>query len=142
MMLDVANALTELFDGFGKTPDRYGLSHGDFLPENIIVSGKGIRLVDFDDAGESWHMLDVATAMFDLIDTPAFDPCNAAFVNGYRAHRELPDEHLEMLPAFFLGRLLSYLGWCAKKAHMPQVVVIQPLLLAAFEQSARPFLDR
>lgn len=140
LMLDVAERLTQTLDSFGKAPDRWGLSHGDFLAENIFVTDSGIRLVDFDDSGESWYMLDVATAMFDLIDTPAFEPCLGGFVAGYREYRDLPDEHLELLPVFFLARLLSYLGWCAKKSHMPQVVVIQPLLLAAFEENAAAFL--
>jgi Ser/Thr protein kinase RdoA (MazF antagonist) len=140
LLLNVSDRLTHLLDEFEKTPDRYGLSHGDFLPENIFVCEDGIRLVDFDDAGDSWHMLDIATALFDLLDTPAFDPCLEAMVRGYREHRDLPDSHLEMLPAFVLARLLSYLGWCAKKTHMPQTAVIKPLLLNAFEQHARGFL--
>ncbi|MEO7665961.1 MAG: phosphotransferase [Dehalococcoidia bacterium] len=141
LMLDVVEKLDSLLARFGQSPDRYGLSHGDFLAENIFVCDDGIRLVDFDDAGDSWYMLDIATAMFDLLDTPAFEPCFDAIVRGYREHRDLPDSHLQLLPAFFLARLLSYLGWCAKKTHMPQTAFIQPLLLAAFEQNARPFLD-
>ncbi len=139
--MDVSERLEEILGEFGKATDRYGLSHGDFLPENIFVCADGIRLVDFDDAGDSWHMLDIATAVFDLLDTPAFEPCLGAFVRGYRECRELPDSHLEMLPAFVLARLLSYLGWCAKKTHMPQTVIIKPLLLNAFEQHARGFLS-
>ena len=141
LLLDVAERLETMFDQFGKTPDRYGLSHGDFLAENIFVRDDGIRLVDFDDAGDSWHLLDIATAVFDLIDTAAYDPCLDAMVGGYSAHRELPDEHLQMLPVFFLARLLSYLGWCAKKPHMPQTAFIKPLLLNAFEQNARAFMN-
>ena len=141
LMLAVASRLDGLLERFGKAPDRYGLSHGDFLAENIFVCDDGIRLVDFDDAGDSWYMLDIATAVFDLLDTPAYEPCLDALVRGYREHRDLPDSHLKLLPAFFLARLLSYLGWCAKKTHMPQTQYIQPLLLYAFEQNARPFLD-
>ena len=142
LLVDVSEKLTEMLEVFGEGSDRYGLSHGDFLAENIFVCEDGIRLVDFDDAGDSWHMLDIATAVFDLLDTPAFEPCLGAFVSGYREHRELPDSHLEMLNAFVLARLLSYLGWCAKKTHMPQTAVIKPLLLNAFEQHARGFLSQ
>lgn len=140
LLLDAAARLDEVLGDFGQSPDRFGLSHGDFLPENIFVCDDGIRLVDFDDAGDSWYMLDIATAVFDLLDTPAYQPCLDALIRGYREHRDLPDAHLDMLPAFFVARLLSYLGWCAKKTHMPQTQYIQPLLLYAFEQNARPFL--
>jgi Ser/Thr protein kinase RdoA (MazF antagonist) len=139
-LLAVADKLDALLEEFGKSPDRYGLSHGDFLGENIFLCEGGIRLLDFDDAGESWHMLDIITALFDLRDTPAFEPCLEALVRGYREYRDLPDDHLQLLPAFFLARLLSYLGWCAKKPHMPQATVFKPMLLAAFEQHAPAFL--
>lgn len=142
MLNDVAGKLAVVLGEFGKSPDRYGLSQGDFLGENIFVTDDGLRLLDFDDAGDSWCLFDIATAVFDFIGTPAFDPCLAATVRGYREHRDLPDEHLELIPAFILGRLLSYLGWCAKKTHMPQTAVIQPLLLAAVEQQAPAFLGR
>jgi Ser/Thr protein kinase RdoA (MazF antagonist) len=140
LMLAIAEKLTDTLTRFGKEPDRWGLSHGDFLGENIFVCEDGIRLVDFDDSGEGWYMLDIATAVFDLIDTPAYEPCLEAMASGYREYRELPDSHLEMLPAFFLARLLSYLAWCAKKTHMPQTAVIKPLLLNALDQSSQAFL--
>lgn len=140
LLLDVSDKLDGILREFGKASDRYGLSQGDFLGENIFVCDDGIRILDFDDAGDSWCLFDIATALFDFLGTPAFDPCLAAFVGGYREHRDLPDEHLTMLPAFVLGRLLSYLGWCAKKPHMVQTTVIKPLLLAAVEQHAPAFL--
>ncbi len=140
LMLGVSDKLSEVLADFGQSPDRYGLSHGDFLAENIFVCEDGIRLLDFDDAGDSWYLFDIATALFDLLGTPAYDPCVAAIVSGYREQRDLPDEHLIMLPAFCLGRLLSYVGWCAKKPHMPLSAFIKPLLLATVEQHAPAFL--
>ena len=140
MLLDVADRLDGVLNTFGKSPDRYGLSQGDLLPENIFVCDDGLRILDFDDAGDSWCMFDIATAVFDLAITPAFEPCLAATVRGYREHRDLPEEHLALFPAFFLARLLSYLGWCAKKPHMPQSAAIKPLLLAVAEQRAPEFL--
>jgi Ser/Thr protein kinase RdoA (MazF antagonist) len=140
LLLDVADNLTEVLDGFGQAPDRYGLSQGDLLAENIFVCDDGMRMLDFDDAGYSWCMFDIATAVADLSITPAFEPCLAAVVSGYREHRELPEEHLDLLPAFILARALSYLGWCAKMPHMPQTAVIRPLLLGAVEQQAPAFL--
>jgi Ser/Thr protein kinase RdoA (MazF antagonist) len=141
LLLDVADRLDAVLTAFGKSADRYGLSQGDLLPENIFVSEDGLRILDFDDAGDSWCMFDIATAVFDLAITPAFEPCLEAVVRGYREHRDLPDEHLALFPAFFLARLLSYLGWCAKKPHMPQSALIKPLLLAVAEQRAPEFLS-
>jgi Ser/Thr protein kinase RdoA (MazF antagonist) len=140
LLLEIAAKLDDVLGGFGQSPERWGLSQGDLLPENVFVCQDGLRILDFDDAGESWCMFDIATAVFDLAVTPAFEPCLAATVSGYREHRELPEEHVALFPAFFLARLLSYLGWCAKKPHMPQTAFIKPLLLAAAEQQAPAFL--
>jgi Ser/Thr protein kinase RdoA (MazF antagonist) len=140
LMLDVSDKLTDVLADFGQSADRYGLSHGDFFAENIFVCEDGIRLLDFDDAGDSWYLFDIVTALFDLLGTPAYDPCFAAIVSGYREHRDLPDDHITMMPAFFLGRLLSYLGWCAKSPHMPLSSFFKPLLLARVEEHAPAFL--
>jgi Ser/Thr protein kinase RdoA (MazF antagonist) len=80
---------------FGKSADRYGLVHGDMLPENLFYDGAGLRLIDWDDTGFGWHLYDFATAMFE----------------GYRCHRALPDDHLEILPVLVMARALSYVGW-------------------------------
>lgn len=142
LLLDVAVKLETDLAAFGQGSDRWGLSHGDFLAENIFVCEDGMRLLDFDDAGEGWFLMDLVTATFDLAGTPYFDPCLEAAVRGYRGERALPDEHLEMTPVFLLARTLSYLGWCAKKVHMPQTQWLQPLLLAAAEQRGREYLGR
>jgi Ser/Thr protein kinase RdoA (MazF antagonist) len=140
LLLDVAGKLSESLGEFGQAPDRYGLSHGDFLAENVFVCEDGIRLLDFDDAGDGWYLFELVTAVFDLLESPAFEPCLAAIVSGYRQERPLPEEHLVMVPAFVVARVLSYLGWCAKKTHMPQTAWMKPLLLSAMEKHGAAFL--
>lgn len=134
----LAERLSTDLESFGKSPDRYGLSHGDFLPENIMVCADGIRMIDFDDCGEGWYLFDFTTALLDMLGEPAFDPCLDAMIAGYREHQPLPDEHLAMLPAFFVARALSYLGWAASRTHLEKAAVIKPVLLGAMEEMA-PF---
>ena len=45
-----------------------------------------------------------------------------------------------MLPAFFLARVLSYLGWCAKKPHMAQSEWMKPRLIEAIEEHGPAFI--
>lgn len=96
---------------FGKSPDRYGLVHGDFLPENLFFDGKTVRLIDWDDTGFSWHVYDFATAMFPHLGQPGFDKALSAMAEGYRSQRTLPDSHLAILPFLIMARTLSYVGW-------------------------------
>jgi Ser/Thr protein kinase RdoA (MazF antagonist) len=126
--------------GFGRAPDRFGLCHGDFLPENLMLCDGGLRLLDFDDCGEGWYLLDFATALFDLLGEPPFDACLSAMVAGYRERRALPEEHMARLPAFLLARALSYVGWSATRSHLRKAQQIAPRLLAALEGFAPAYL--
>ena len=105
----------EALAAFGKAPDRYGLVHGDFLPENLFFDGSTVRLIDWDDTGFGWHVYDFATAMFPHLDRPSFDLALPAMTAGYRRHRALPDDHLAMLPYLVMARTLSYVGWVASR---------------------------
>lgn len=137
---ELAGRLDSDLERFGKTPDRYGLCHGDFLPENIMVCDDGIRLIDFDDCGDSWHLFEFATAVFDRLGEPDYEPCLDALVAGYRELRPLPEEHLAMLPGFMLARALSYLGWSASRTHLDAAAQLTPRLIAALEGFAPAYL--
>ncbi len=138
----LAEKLAADVEGFGRSPDRWGLCHGDFLPENIMVCADGVRLIDFDDCGEGWFLFDFATALFDLLGEPAFDPCLAALVAGFRERRELPEAHLALLPSFLLARTLSYVGWAATRSHLSKAAQIAPRLVGALEALAPGYLGR
>ena len=88
----LAERLVDDLAAFGRRPDRFGLCHGDFLPENLMVSDAGLRLIDFDDCGESWYLFDFATALFDLLGEPPFEACQVALRptgHGQRVSRVL-----------------------------------------------------
>jgi len=104
------------------------------------VCGDGIRLIDFDDCGDGWFLLDFATALFDLLGEPGFEACLGAMVDGYRERRPLPDEHLALLPTFFLARALSYLGWSATRSHLTKAREVAPLLLRAIREQGPAYL--
>jgi len=136
----LAERLREDLAAFGQAPDRFGLCHGDFLPENLMVCDEGLRLIDFDDCGEGWYLFDFATGLFDLLGEPPYEACLTAMVAGYREHRALPDAHLARLPAFFLARALSWVGWSATHAHLRKAGEIAPRLLAGLEAFAPAYL--
>jgi Ser/Thr protein kinase RdoA (MazF antagonist) len=136
----LAERLRSDLTAFGRAPDRFGLCHGDFLPENLMLCDGGLRLIDFDDCGEGWYLLDFATALFDLLGEPPFDACLGAMASGYRERRALPEAHLTRLPTFMLARALSYLGWSATRSHLRKAGQITPRLLDALEGFAPAYL--
>ncbi len=98
-------------DELGENPLYYGLIHADMLTDNILVDGHTFSLIDFDDCGYGWHLFEFATPLFFYLGEPIFDDLRSAFVAGYRQQRDMPDEHLSHLDAFFLARGFTYLGW-------------------------------
>jgi len=130
-----ASALGE----FGKAPDRWGLVHGDFLPENLFYDGLELRLIDWDDTGFGWHLYDFCTALVPHLGRDSFDAVLGAMVEGYRAHRALPDEHLEMLPFLLMARALSYVGWAHTRRQTAGDMV--PVVIAVSCELAQQLLD-
>lgn len=134
LLTDIEAKLTQDINNFGKDPDRYGLAQGDLLPENIMICKDGIRLIDFDDTGHSWVLFEMATALIDLAGSDYFDPSLGAFIAGFREHRNLPDEHLAMLPAFLMARVLSYLAHTVSRNYLEQSEANQQMLLGLLEE--------
>ncbi len=128
----------EILGRFGKAPDRYGLVHGDFLPENLFWDGRTVRLIDWDDTGFGWHLYDFATALFPHLGQDSFDAVLAAMLDGYRRHRALPDEHLDALPALIMARALSYVGWAQSRGEAGKE--LEPLIVAVACELAEDFL--
>ena len=73
-----------------RSPAVYGLIHADFAPENLLVDGEHIRLLDFDDAGYGWHLFELATSLYFHLGQPYYPAIREATVAGYREERALP----------------------------------------------------
>lgn len=114
-----------------KSSDTYSLIHADFAPENLMVNGDFVRLIDFDDAGFGWHLFELATSLYFIMDEPYFDAARAALIEGYRMHRSLTDAELTKLPLFFLARGLTYVGWVHTRQETETARELTPMLLGA-----------
>lgn len=137
MMLKVRAKLREQLTEFGTGPDRFGLIHADFMPENILSDGEEIRVIDFDDSGFGWFMYDIATSVFFHADEPHFEAIVGALIEGYRSERELPDEHIAMLPVFMMARGVAVLGWAHTRKETQTAQELGPIVaegICAFAQ--------
>lgn len=136
-----AHARSEL-DAFGTGTDRFGLVHGDFLPENLLLGPDGsITLLDFDDGGHGWFLFDIATALVVPMMGEDGDAVQGAFVTGYRSVRSLPDEHLALLPLFLAMRGATYVGWMATRSHTQFAKDLGPMVTDAAVAAVRDLLD-
>lgn len=115
-----AERVAERIDGFGRTADRFGLIHGDLRAANLITGAgpaAGFTVIDFDDAGFGWHLFEFAAAASFVETDPRLPSWASAWTDAYRRRRELPDEHVDLLPDFVLLRRLQLLGWLGTHGH-------------------------
>lgn len=100
---------------YGTDASRYGTIHADFTPENVLVSGEELVVIDFDDFGDGWYLFDLATPLFFFYEHPEFSAYRAGLLAGYRVERELSDEEEALLDLFLVARGYTYLGWAATR---------------------------
>ncbi len=125
-----------------KSPGTYSMIHADFAPENIMVDGEQMRLIDFDDAGFGWHLFELVTSLFFIMGEPFFDQAQDGLIKGYRRHRHLADDQLELLPLFFLARAFTYVGWVHTRHETETAQQLTPMLLTAACELADDYLSK
>ena len=118
----------ELAD-YDQSPERYGLIHADFVPENLMTEGDHVRLIDFDDAGFGWHLFELATALYFIQEEPCYEVAKSALLEGYRQQRLLADEDLDWLELFLAARGFTYLGWIRSRQETETARELAPDLI-------------
>jgi Ser/Thr protein kinase RdoA (MazF antagonist) len=123
-----------------RSPRNYGLIHADFAPENLIVDGSRIRLIDFDDAGYGWHLFEIATMPYFHIGQPYFERIERATLAGYRSERELTAGDAALLPLFYTARGLTFLAWVHTRQETETAKELTPMLIELACGLARRYL--
>jgi Ser/Thr protein kinase RdoA (MazF antagonist) len=84
---------------------QIGLIHADLLRENVLVNGRSVSLIDFDDSGFGYRLHDLGTALLQTFQHPEQSQIRAALMAGYGTRDE------DMVQAFTLARALASVGW-------------------------------
>ena len=93
-----------------------GLIHADVLRENVLVTGRSVSLIDFDDAGFGFRLYDLGTALVQTWAHPEQPQLRAALMAGYGTTDGA------MVEAFTLARTLASVGWT-----MPRLAPDDPI---------------
>lgn len=128
-------------ESLGQDREIYSLIHADFLPENLLLDGNDINLIDFDDAGFGWHLFEFATSLFFHIGEDSFEPLLQSMIDGYREHRQISDEHLAHLPTFLVARGLTYLGWLHTRKETETAQELTPMIVEGVTALAEDYLS-
>jgi Ser/Thr protein kinase RdoA (MazF antagonist) len=82
-----------------------GLIHADVLRENILVNGRSVSLIDFDDSGFGFRLHDLGTALVQTVQRPEHEALRDALMAGYGT------TDLAGVEAFTMARALASVGW-------------------------------
>ena len=118
----ISNRLAGLLEATVSLPttrDRFGLIHADPQFSNILLEGRNLRFIDFDDCCYDWFMNDIAVAAFYHVvnQLGASDISGKltdflkGILDGYRTEMPLPDDWPETIPLFMkIRELILYIA--------------------------------
>ena len=96
---------------FGTGPERFGLIHADMRLANLLVNGRDIQVIDFDDCGFGWFLFDLGASVSFFEHDPRTPALCDAWQRGYRRVLPLPAKDAAEIPTFVLLRRLQLVAW-------------------------------
>ncbi len=141
MVLQAKAVLLNDLHALRKSPQDYSLIHADLVPENILLDGDKVQIIDFDDAGFGWHLFELATVLYFIQSDPNYGVARDALIEGYRRHRALSDDKLVDLPMFLAARSLTYLGWVHTREKTATAIELTPMLIEMSCDAVAHYLD-
>jgi Ser/Thr protein kinase RdoA (MazF antagonist) len=96
---------------YGKGAECFGLIHCDLRLANLLIDGKAVKVIDFDDCGFGWYMYDAATPVSFYEHEPQVPALIESWKRGYRRVIELSREDEAEIPTFVMLRRLLLVAW-------------------------------
>ncbi|HVZ39860.1 MAG TPA: phosphotransferase [Candidatus Kapabacteria bacterium] len=148
---DVLEELEELMAQtrrLARTPDNFGMVHGDVAPQNFRYDpALGITMFDFGNCCYHWYASDVAVSLSVLRMRPLEERNRhrSWLLAGYLGARPAAEPELRMVPHFlrlrilyvYLSRLFKF-GPAPKPEEQHVLDTLRELVLARFDWDAEP----
>lgn len=97
----------------GRTPDHWGMIHGDAIPSNLLFAGGECRLIDFGASGFGYYLFDLGWTCSYI--HPSF---RRQLLEAYAAEFWLPEGHERLLEGFFVAAQLETMNfWLGLPDH-------------------------
>jgi|ERR1043166_4235854 Ser/Thr protein kinase RdoA (MazF antagonist) len=110
---DILQGLTTVMEsllGLPRSPEYFGLIHGDLTPANLFIHGEQLTVIDFETSSHCWFAYDLASPLYSILlfkefmktpaDRDAMLGFFRSFLTGYLRENELPFELVARLPDF------------------------------------------
>jgi Ser/Thr protein kinase RdoA (MazF antagonist) len=96
---------------YGMGAERFGLIHCDLRLANLLIDGKQVKVIDFDDCGFGWYMYDAATPVSFYEHEPQVPGLIESWKKGYARVLDLPKADEDEIPTFIMLRRLLLVAW-------------------------------
>lgn len=151
-LIEKQSHILEHVRGFPRTPETFGLIHGDLHFGNFFIDEPSqiITLIDFDDCCYGWFSMDIAILLFDILvlyqgnDKKKFGhDFMASFTAGYIQENPLPQSWLKQVPLFMKLLEINLYDMVAKYYPNDKDVWVQKFMPGRKEciQNNTPYFD-
>ena len=135
----IRNNITEILSKLPKDINSFGMIHADLHSQNVLIQGKSLSVIDFDDSGFGWYGFDLAVAIWDRLDFTAtgchFDIAYKSLIRGYLEERPNAKDIIETIPTFLLMRTLMIIRWIEDRPESGYEAFIPVLIQASIDQA-------
>ena len=135
----IRNNITEILSKLPRDINSFGMIHADLHSQNVLIQGKSLSVIDFDDSGFGWYGFDLAVAIWDRLDFTAtgchFDIAYKSLIRGYLEERPNAKGIIETIPAFLLMRTLMIIRWIEDRPESGYEAFIPVLIQASIDQA-------
>ena len=135
----IRNNITESLSKLPKDINSFGMIHADLHSQNVLIQGKSLSVIDFDDSGFGWYGFDLAVAIWDRLDFTAtgchFDIAYKSLIRGYIEERPNAKDIIETIPTFLLMRTLMLIRWIEDRPESGYEAFIPVLIQASIDQA-------
>ena len=135
----IRNNITEILSKLPKDINSFGMIHADLHSQNVLIQGKSLSVIDFDDSGFGWYGFDLAVAIWDRLDFTAtgchFDIAYKSLIRGYLEERPNAKDIIETIPTFLLMRTLMLIRWIEDRPESGYEAFIPVLIQASIDQA-------
>ena len=136
----IRNNLKGVLKKLPKDKGSFGMIHADLHSDNVLVEGRTLSVIDFDDSGFGWHGFDLAVAIWDRSDFSAnggfFKIALGGLLEGYLEDRPNTQRIIDTIPIFLLMRTLMIIRWIEDRPEAGLTDFI-PVLIQASKVQAK-----
>jgi Ser/Thr protein kinase RdoA (MazF antagonist) len=109
----ISKQLKDAMESIGKGPDAYGMIHSDMYLDNVLFKAGKPRLIDFEDCGFGYWMLDIGIVLAQFRWTDQWNLIHDAFLEGYLQMHNLSAVQLEQLDLFMAMPYATNVLWAS-----------------------------